>query len=321
MTTPATISNKPTRKIFEKVMLNCEIKVAVSLEKFEQDQKKEGRAKETIKSRLQSLKQVANLVDLHNPEEVKTWLSDEKRCKWGNKTKVKFCDTYSAYLRFRGTSWQAPKYQVVNKLPFIPTEQEIDLLISGCGKTTATVLQMLKETGMRIGELTQLKWIDLDTVRKTISITPEKGSNPRILPVSDKLLGMLSKLPKSHGENIFQPKKHMIREYFCTQRKKIAERLQNPRLLKISFHTLRHWKGTMEYHKLKDLRAVQKILGHKSILTTQTYENTEAVLFLQDTDEWICRVAHNETEAISLIEAGFQYVNNLDNCALYRKRK
>ena len=77
----------------------------------------------------------------------------------------------------------------------------------------------------------------------------------------------------------------------------------------------------MEYHKLKDLRAVQKILGHKSILTTQTYENTEAALFLQDTDEWICRVAHNETEAISLIEAGFQYVNNLDNCALYRKRK
>ena len=138
-------------------MLHCEIEVAASLEKFEQDQKKEGRAKETIRSRLQSLKQVANLVDLHNPEEVKTWISDEKRCKWSNKTKVKFCDTYSAYLRFRGISWKAQKYQIVNKVPFIPTEQEIDLLISGCGKTTATVLQMLKETGIRIGELTQLK--------------------------------------------------------------------------------------------------------------------------------------------------------------------
>ena len=153
-------------------------------------------------------------------------------------------------------------------MPFIPTEQEIDLLISGCGKTAATVLQMLKETGMRIGELVQLKWIDLDTERKIISITPEKGSNPRILPVSEKLLGMLNKLPRNHKDNIFQPKKHMLRDYYCTQRAAIAKKLQNPRPLNISFHTLRHWKGTIEYHKTKDIMHVRAILGHKSITAT-----------------------------------------------------
>jgi integrase len=324
MTTPATILETPTRKIFERIELNTEIEAAIQLEKFEEAQRKEGRAEETIRSRIQALKQVARICNLNNPEEVKTWLAcliEENKCTWNNKTKTKFCDTYTTYLKFKGIQWTAPKYQIIAKLPFIPTEQEIDLLISACGKTTSTVLQMLKETGMRIGELCQLKWIDIDGERKTVSITPEKGSNPRMLPVSDKLLGMLSRLARIHGDNIFQPKKKMLREYYSIQRKAIAERLQNPRLLKITFHTFRHWKGTMEYHKTKDIMHVKYVLGHKSINCTLMYINLEAALFLADTDEWICKVAHNEAEAIQLIEAGFIYVNNLGENAFYKKRK
>jgi hypothetical protein len=67
---------------------------------------------------------------------------------------------------------------------------------------------------------------------------------------------------------------------------------------------------------------VMAILGHKNINCTLIYINLEAALFLQSTDEWICKVAHNETEAIRLIGVGFQYVNNLgDNCAIFKKRK
>ena len=238
-----------------------------------------------------------------------------------NKTKTKFCDTYTALLIFTQTKWVAPTYQIVTKLPFIPTEQEIDLLISACGKQTSTVLQMLKETGMRIGELVQLKWIDIDLERKTVNITPEKGSNPRILPISDKLIAMVNKLTRNRL-TVFQPKKHMLREYFCTQRKEIAERLLNPRLTQISFHIFRHWKGTMEYHKTLDIMHVKKILGHKTTRCTEIYINLESALFLADTNEWIVKVAHNETEAIPLVEANFIFVNNLgENCAIYKKRR
>jgi hypothetical protein len=76
----------------------------------------------------------------------------EPKCKWNNKTKTRFCSAYGEYLKFRELKWVAPKYQIVAKLPFIPLEEEIDLLISASGKVTSTVLQMLKETGMRIGE-------------------------------------------------------------------------------------------------------------------------------------------------------------------------
>ncbi len=324
MTTPDRISATPTR-IFKHLELHLEIETTLLLEKFKEQLKLDGKAEETIRSRMQSLNQVARIVNINEPYQIKKWLAnliETKPCNWNNKTKTKFCDTYTAFLNYKGTTWKAPKYAIVEKLPFIPAEQEIDLLIAYCGKVTSTVLQMLKETGMRIGELTQLKWLDLDFDRKTVNITPEKHSNPRILPISDKLISMINKLPKTHKENVFQPKKHMIREYYCTQRKEIAERLQNPRLRKISFHTFRHWKGTMEYHKTLYIMHVKKILGHKTTRYTEIYINLESALFLSTTDEWISKVSHNLEEETKLIETGFQLVRSVnETTAIYKKRK
>jgi integrase len=267
---------------------------------------------------MQALKQVARVRDLNNPEAVRGWLSQSQ---WSNKTKVKFVDTYSTYLRFKGLKWNAPKYHVTTKFPFIPTEQELDVLIAACGKTTSTVLQMLKETGMRIGELCILKWMDINGERKTVSTTPETGSNPRILPISDKLLGMLAKLARNHGDNVFQPQKRDLRAYYCTQRKAISERLQNPRLLKVTFHTFRHWKGTVEYHITKDIMHVKAVLGHKTITATLIYINLEESMYVGEKDCFVCKVAHNEAEEIALVEVGFEHVADRGELHFYRKRK
>ena len=60
----------------------------------------------------------------------------------------------------------------------------------------ATFLQLLKETGVRCGEAWQLKWTDIDLETDTVRITPEKGSNPRIARLSNKLIGMLECITK-----------------------------------------------------------------------------------------------------------------------------
>jgi integrase len=319
MTIPTGKIKTPTR-IFQRIDLNLEIETTILLEKYEQQQKADGRAEETISSRLRALKQCAIEINIDEPETVKIWLSERK---WSSKTKIKFCDTYSSWLKFRGKTWNAPTYEIQDKIPFIPTEQEIDLLIAGCGKTTATVLQMLKETGMRIGELCILKWTDLDSERRTINVTPEKGSSPRIIGISTTLVTMLSKLSKRHSPNIFQPEKKMLREYFSVQRKEVATKLGNERLLKIHFHTFRHWKGTMEYYKTLDLKHVQYILGHKTSSSCDKYVHYVNELFHIRTEEWTCKIAHNEAEEIKLIEAGFTFVNKREEpyTAFYKKRK
>jgi hypothetical protein len=74
MTTPTTKTATPTR-IFQTRDLNIEIEIALLLDKFENDQKINGKAEETIDRRMQQLKQVARITDLNSPEAVKTWLA------------------------------------------------------------------------------------------------------------------------------------------------------------------------------------------------------------------------------------------------------
>jgi len=279
---------------------------------------KNGLAETTITSRIRALKQLARMTNLKDPEQVKTIITSQK---WTSLTKRKHAETYTALLKYLGTTWTKPRITKENKIPYIPTETEIDQLIASMGKRMATLLQTLKETGARISEATKLKWTDLSTEQKTLNITPSKGSNPRLLHISNKLLNMLNQLPHTN-ETIFAQRITGLRTSFDHQRKTTAQKLQNPRIQRISFHTFRHWKGTMEYHKTKDIMHVKTVLGHKNINNTMIYINIEQALFLAENDDFTCKIAKDAKEATQLIETGFQYIATTpDALMLFRKRK
>jgi hypothetical protein len=224
------------------------------------------------------------------------------------------------WLGFLGISWKPPRCDAESEIPFIPIEQELDQLITAAGKKVAVFLQLLKETGARCGEITRLKWTDVDSQQRTIRIKPEKGSNARILPLSTKAIGMLDNLPKT-SEPIF-PLASDMRSNFYVQRRRIARKLANPRLLQIHFHTFRHWKGTTEYHKTKDSFYVKEILGHKSIMSTQVYIHIDRAPFQNaPPDDFHVKVAKTPKEITQLLEAGFEYVLMKDDLAFFRKRK
>jgi integrase len=284
---------------------------------FAWEMKKNGNAESTIETIIQRLTRLTKLCNINEPEQVKTILAT---LKWENSTKTTICKIYTRYLKYIGKKWEEPKYKIIEKLPFIPTETEIDQLIASGSKKTATLLQLLKETGARIGEAQNLKWTDLDTVRKTIHITPEKGSNPRILPTSTKLIAMLNLIPKTH-ELIFPTLKKSIRTNYDALRNRTALKLSNPRINQIKLHTFRHWKATMEYHKTKDIIKVKNILGHKEIKSTMKYINIEASIFLTESDEYTCKTASTTKEAINLIETGFEYITEMEGLKIFKKRK
>jgi len=108
-----------------------------------------------------------------------------------------------------------------------------------------------------------------------------------------------------------------VNSRFWEQRRRLAQKLQNPRLLQIKFHTLRHWKATTEYHRTKDILYVKQLLGHKSITNTILY--TQLISF--ESDEYSSAVAKTLDEVRKLVEAGFEYVTDVDASKLFRKRK
>jgi integrase len=277
--------------------------------------KKEGYAENTIVRRVKLLSVLAKRgADLFNPESVKETIA--KQDCWNIKTKELAVEAYDCLLKMHGKNWNPPKYKPINKLPFIPTEQEIDQLIAGCNRKTAAFLQLLKETGARCGEAWRLQWIDVDFQNKKVRITPEKGGEPRAISITDKLISMLNTLPKDKSQIFNGNLRHFARS-FRRQRTKIAFKLQNSRINNITFHTFRHWKATMEYYKTKDILHVMKMLGHKNINNTLLY--TQLVNF--ESNEYHVATAKTVEEACKLAEAGFEYFTIIEGIQIFRKRK
>ena len=94
-----------------------------------------------------------------------------------------------------------------------------------------------------------------------------------------------------------------------------------PRLKQITFHTLRHWKGTTDYHKTHDPHHVETLLGHKSLQSTELYINVKRAICNKINSEFHVKVASNLDEACRLLEVGFEYVTDIDGKELFRKRK
>ena len=112
--------------------------------------KKQGYAETTIKGRVKLLRVlVKRRANLYDPESIKEVIANQS---WSPGRKNLAVVAYDSYLKMVKGSWNPPKYKTIKKLPFIPSEEEIDQVIAGSNNKTATFLQLLKETGMRSGE-------------------------------------------------------------------------------------------------------------------------------------------------------------------------
>jgi integrase len=236
--------------------------------------------------------------------------------KWKNGTKMQASYAYDAVTRMLKIQWTMPKYTQEETLPFIPDEKEIDALILGSSSKRMTAyLQTLKETMADPSEALRLRWIDINGNIITIN-KPVKGHYPRPIQVSNNLITLLNSLPKT-SENVFPTSYHGLARCFHLLRKKVARNQNNPRILKISFVTFRHWAATMCYHQTRNILLVKKLLGHKKIENTMKY--TQLIQFKDDDFE--VTNATTVEEAKQILAAGFDYVTEKNGVMLFRKPK
>jgi integrase len=278
--------------------------------------KKRGLTEDTIRIRTYLLSQLVKLgSDLNNVDSVETVLATEK---FTSAKKRSLVAAYRSYTKIFRLPWLPIKVHYEPKQPFIPTHEELTALIHAARKRLATFMQVLLDTGARCGEVSKLKWTDINTENLTISINnPEKHSRSRTLKVTQKTIAMLQAMPKKYELFIFNPDSTTLKSSFMTLRNRLAEIHKNPRFKQIHMHTFRHFYACNLFRKTKTLKTVQDALGHKSSINTEIY--TRLVVFRDE--EYYSATAKTVDEVRKLAEDGWTPFCEVGDTKVFRKPK
>ncbi|MGD0178078.1 MAG: hypothetical protein ABSC50_14775 [Candidatus Bathyarchaeia archaeon] len=123
---------------------------------------------------MKALRSIGRRCNLLNPNPFKDYMAN---AEYSENRRDHILDDARQFYSWLGVDFQKPLSRRLEKFPFIPTEVEVNALVSGAGPKPSSYMRLVKETGARAGEIWQLQWTDIDP--STITINPEKGSRPR----------------------------------------------------------------------------------------------------------------------------------------------
>lgn len=157
-------------------------------------------------------------------------------------------------------------------LPIVLSREELNFMFRVLGNTKhKLVLGLLYYAGMRLGEVLNLQWEDIDFVRESIHIKGAKGDKDRIVFLHDKLVELLRDNGiKEKGWVLVSERGGRYNERSIQAIVKSVAKKAGI-FKKVTPHTLRHSFATHLLEGGADIRYIQKLLGHSSLQTTQIY--------------------------------------------------
>ena len=213
----------------------------------------------------------------------------------GIKSYYKFLLIEEAVENDPTTLLESPR--IGRKLPEILTEDEINGLIEAIDDTKAeglrnkAILETLYSCGLRVSELVDLRLSNLHFEQEFLKIAG-KGERERLVPISKRAIDDIKKylnnsrkklsIEKGYENIVFLNRrgKKLSRVMIFTIIKNLADKIKLEK--NISPHTFRHSFASALVQGGADLRTVQEMLGHESILTTEIYTHLDKG-YLKDT--------------------------------------
>ena len=199
---------------------------------------------------------------------------------------------YLVFEEYRNTNptdlLETPK--IGTKLPDTLSQNEIDALINAIdlshpqGERNRTIFETIYSCGLRVSEAITLKKSDLFFEEGFIRVLG-KGNKERYVPIHENAQRYIKRYQKAIRSHIL-PQKSFEDTLFLNRRGKGLSRQMIFMILKdlalkidlkkkISPHTLRHSFATHLLQNGADLRAIQQMLGHESITTTEVYVHVD----------------------------------------------
>jgi integrase/recombinase XerD len=194
------------------------------------------------------------------------------------------------YLVREGVLRDDPTAQIAmpkigRSLPKSLSEEEVESLLNApaiadpLGHRDRTMLEVLYATGLRVSELVNLKYSQINTNQGVIRIIG-KGNRERLIPLGEEAVRWLMEFVKGPRNEILLDRTtdylfptrrgdRMTRQAFWHIIKRYARKAQIDK--ELSPHTMRHAFATHLLNHGADLRVVQMLLGHSDLSTTQIY--------------------------------------------------
>ncbi len=168
------------------------------------------------------------------------------------------------------------------RLPEVLSKEEVLLMIDKTfNMKHQCIISLLYSSGLRRGELLNLKLSDIDSKRMTIRVEQGKGNKDRMSILSEKLL-----LKLRHYYQQYRPKVYLFegapgKQYSGSSvRQIVAQAAKKANINKaVRPHMLRHSFATHLLEAGTDLRYIQLLLGHSSTKTTEIYTHVATDTF------------------------------------------
>jgi len=209
------------------------------------------------------------------------FLAKLRRQGYSNRSLNLVVQALRAYFRFEGADEEAEKLKppkVPRSLPKALTREEVKRLFSvipPTRKRDRLIVLLLYGAGLRVSELCNLKRADVDLDRGLILVSGGKGAKDRVVPIPPFLNGVIKDYLKSRTDDS---------EYLVVEERREKKDKLSPKtvwyLLKkygekagieVTPHRLRHSFATHMLERGVDIRAIQELLGHSNLSTTQIY--------------------------------------------------
>ena len=171
-----------------------------------------------------------------------------------------------------------PNFKSDKKLPVVLSKNEVqNMVISTTNFSHRLIIKLLYSAGLRLSELINLKWRDIDFERNLIHIKSAKGRKDRVTILSPKVKKDLKILSLNQEGFVFVSNRN--KKYTSSSIQKIvsSSAVKAGIWKKVTPHTLRHSFATHLLENGTDIRYISDLLGHASTDTTMIYTHVSNV--------------------------------------------
>lgn len=207
-------------------------------------------------------------------EKIKDWLLQAKTI---NSRKHRLCSINSFYKITVGMPSKIQKIpypKSEKKLPIVLSQDEVQKMFDVCENLKhKVILALLYSCGLRVSELINLRWCNIDRSRMIINIIGGKGNKDRQVMLTESLIPLLEKYYREYKTKDYILGGQFSEQYSSRSVLQVIKQLGVKAGInkRVWTHQMRHNSFTHMAESGVDINIIKKLAGHKNVETTMIY--------------------------------------------------